>query len=181
MFFFLRFSQKKSSSPRWYKELNWILLYRLTMYINYIFWWFKKNIPSHQDDTRNWIVLLIKIWMEFELEMDQPVRIGIGWRTKKVTKTKKKTKQSTREWKRTFDAGLVAVEEPPAKQIAVEADERQVQVAEEFDVLDVDFQLLRRVPMDDLTTAESEMSPTLVMTWVWTLVAVSKKFKGIVS
>ena len=90
MFFFLRFSQKKSSSPRWYKELNWILLYRLTMYINYIFWWFKKNIPSHQDDTRNWIVLLIKIWMEFELEMDQPVRIGIGWRTKKVTKTKKK-------------------------------------------------------------------------------------------
>ena len=83
---------------------------------------------------------------------------------KKSNKNKKKTKQSTREWKRTFDAGLVAVEEPPAKQIAVEADERQVQVAEEFDVLDVDFQLLRRVPMDDLTTAESEMSPTLVMT-----------------
>ena len=181
MFFFLRFSQKKSSSPRWYKELNWILLYRLTMYINYIFWWFKKK---HSFSPR-W-------YTELNCTVDKNlngIRIGNGstrknWNwmeNKKSNKNKKKTKQSTREWKRTFDAGLVAVEEPPAKQIAVEADERQVQVAEEFDVLDVDFQLLRRVPMDDLTTAESEMSPTLVMTWVWTLVAVSKKFKGIVS
>jgi hypothetical protein len=52
--------------------------------------------------------------------------------------------------------GVVAAEQLSAQQIAVVLQKGQIQIAEKLDVLVLDFQLLRRVEVDDLEVHKNQ-------------------------